>query len=123
MSRSVFNRNKTKSTVADNIISKMDDDENPDMNVKFKGYMHGGRGFALEVLNLESLTETTLNLWKSIIEGEGLQSYIKTDIMSGKVNIQCTPVVRRKRPWYLFSLAYLSLSLVCIYLLWTRHQM
>ena len=42
MSQSVFNRNKTKSTIADKIINQMNDDDNPDMAVKFGGYMHGG---------------------------------------------------------------------------------
>jgi putative AlgH/UPF0301 family transcriptional regulator len=55
MSQSVFNRNKTKSTIADKIITQMNDDDNPDMAVKFGGYMHGGKGFALKVTNLESI--------------------------------------------------------------------
>lgn len=123
MSRSVFNRNRTQSTIANTIINKMDDGNNPDMKVNFKGYMHGGKGFALEVLNLESLTEGTIHLWKSIIDTQGLESDIKTDIMGGKVDIKCTPQEIKKRPPYLLALLYLSLSLGCIYTLWIRHQM
>jgi len=121
MSQSVFYRNKTKSAAADVIINSMEDVDNPDMDIRFKGYMHGGKGFALEVLNLESITEKTMNMWKSIIEHQGLRSIIETDIMSGKVNIQCTPE-RQKRRAHVFSFVYLSISLACIYILWIRHH-
>lgn len=124
MSQSVFNRNKTKSTIADKIITQMNDEDNPDMAVNFGGYMHGGKGFALKVTNLETITEYTTNLWKTIIESEGLESDIVTDMMNGSVNIQCTPH-KKKRSYggkYLNSLAYLSLTIFFIYCLWIRHH-
>ena len=68
MSRSVFNRNRTRSAKADQIMEQLNDEDNPDMKVNFKGYMHGGKGFALEVLNMENITEATTKLWKGIIE-------------------------------------------------------
>ena len=89
MSRSVFLRSRTRSTRADKIIEELNDDENPDMKVNFRGYMHGGKGFALEVLNMENITEATTNIWKKIIEAQGLTASIVTDMMGGKVNIQC----------------------------------
>ncbi len=122
MSRSVFYRNRTRPVKAENIMTKLNDDQNPDMKVNFKGYMHGGKGFALEVLNLENITEATMNLWKNIIDGQGLNSSIVTDMMGGKVNIQCTPEKRQKRRSYLNSFVYLSLTLGFIYTLWTRHH-
>ena len=123
MSRSVFNRNRTRSIKADKIIHELNDDQNPDMKVNFKGYMHGGKGFALEVINMENITEATTRLWKSIIEGQGLNSSIVTDMMGGKVNIQCTPEQKRqKRRSYMNSFVYLSMTVFFIYMLWTRHH-
>lgn len=125
MSQSVFNRNKTKSTVADTIISQMHDEDNPDMSVDFEGYMHGGKGFALKVSNLEKITEYTKNVWKSVIEAQGLKPQIVTDMMSGTVDIKCTTVENKKRSYggkYLNSLAYLSLVIFFIYCLWIRHR-
>jgi len=122
MSRSVFNRNRTRSGVADKIISELNDVDNEDMEVEFKGYMHGGKGFALEILNLESISERTLQLWKRVIEGKGLNPCIETDMMSGKVNIKCVENVRQSRKPFMKTLMYLSLTLTFIYILWNRHQ-
>lgn len=122
MSRSVFNRNRTRSGVADKIISELNDVDNEDMEVEFKGYMHGGKGFALEILNLESISERTLQLWKRVIEGKGLSPCIETDMMSGKVNIKCVENVRQSRKPFMKTLMYLSLTLTFIYILWNRHQ-
>jgi len=123
MSNSVFYRNKTRTPAADTIISKMGDENNPDMDVQFKGFMHGGKGFALEVSNLEQITEYTTNLWTRIIEGEGLTPSIVTNMMSGTVKIQCTPEEKRQGGRsYLNSFMYLSLTIIFIYSLWTRHR-
>lgn len=123
MSRSVFNRNRVRSAKADKIIQELNDDDNPDMKVNFRGYMHGGKGFALEVLNMENITEATTNLWKNIIESQGLSSNIVTDMMGGKVNIQCIHEEKRqKRRYYLNSIVYLSMCIFFIYMLWRRHQ-
>lgn len=92
------------------------------MEVEFKGYMHGGKGFALEILNLESISERTLQLWKRVIEGKGLNPCIETDMMSGKVNIKCVENVRQSRKPFMKTLMYLSLTLTFIYILWNRHQ-
>lgn len=122
MSRSVFNRNQTRSGIADTIITELNDHSNNDMEVEFKGYMHGGKGFALEILNLESITEKTLQLWKSLIKKRGLHPFIETDMMSGKVNIKCVEPRRQSRTPYMKSIMYLSLTLTFIYILWNRHQ-
>ena len=123
MSRSVFNRNRNRSVKADKIMEQLNDEDNPDMKVNFRGYMHGGKGFALEVLNMENITEATTKLWKGIIEGQGLTSNIVTDMMGGKVNIQCVHEEKRQtRRYYLNSIMYLSMCISFIYMLWSRHQ-
>ena len=61
MSRSVFNRNQTRSGIADTIITELNDHSNNDMEVEFKGYMHGGKGFALEILNWNQLQKRPFN--------------------------------------------------------------
>ncbi len=123
MSQSVFNRNRTKSTIADKIITEMTDDENPDMEVKFGGYMHGGRGFALMVKNLDTINEYTLGLWKNIISSQGLESNIITDMLDGSVKIQCAPMTKRQsKKKYMKSLVYLSITIFLIYKLWIRHH-
>lgn len=123
MSRSVFNRNRTRSVKADKIMEQLNDEDNPDMKVNFRGYMHGGKGFALEVLNMENITEATTKLWKGIIEAQGLTSNIVTDMMGGKVNIQCVHEEKRQpRRYYLNSIMYLSMCIFFIYMLWSRHQ-
>ena len=59
MSKSIFLRNRKRPDVANRIMSNMNDHDNPDMDVNFKGYMHGGKGFLLEVTNMESVKEYT----------------------------------------------------------------
>jgi hypothetical protein len=123
MSRSVFHRNRVRSAKADKIMEELNDDQNPDMKVNFRGYMHGGRGFAIEVLNMENITEATTKIWKKIIEGQGLTSNIVTDMMGGKVDIKCIHAEKRQeRRSYLNSFVYLSMSVFFIYMLWTRHR-
>jgi len=122
MSRSVFNRNNTKSTIADKIITEMEDEDNPDMKVNFGGYMHGGKGFALKVTNMDLITEYTMELWKNIIAAQGLTSQIVTDMLQGKVEIHCTPNQKRhKDKKYTKSFVYLSITFYLIYILWNRH--
>lgn len=123
MSQSVFNRNLTKSTIADKIITQMEDEENPDMQVKFGGYMHGGKGFALLVKNLDTINEYTLELWKNIISSQGLESNIVTDMLGGSVKISCEPASKRQpNKKYMKSLMYLSITIFLIYQLWIRHH-
>lgn len=123
MSKSVFLRNRTKPIVADKIMRDMQDEDNPDMAVNWKAYLHGGKGFALEVLNMESISESTMSFWRRIIQGQGFEPRIKTDMLDGKVNIECIPVERRSRSNYLKSLVYLSMFILCIYSLWNRHKL
>ena len=122
MSRSVFNRNRKRSGVAEKIITELNDQNNQDMEVEFKGYMHGGKGFALEILNLESISEATIQLWKNIINKRGLNPFIETDMMSGKVNIKCVENKRQSRNPYMKTIVYLSLTMTFIYILWNRHK-
>lgn len=123
MSRSVFNRNRTRSAVAEKIISKMEDDENPDMRIKFGGYMHGGKGFALKVSNMDRISEYTTTAWKNLIHAQGLTSRIITDMLDGSVKIQCEPIEKRQsNKKYFSSLVYLSLCIFLIYKLWIRHH-
>jgi hypothetical protein len=122
MSKPVFLRNRTRPIVADKIMRDMEDENNPDMSVKWKAYLHGGKGFALEILNMDSISETTMGFWKSIIQGQGFEPRIDTDMLDGKVNISCVPIERRRSYKYLKSLVYLSMFLFCIYTLWSRHK-
>lgn len=123
MSKSVFNRRVKKNKSVDNIMNEMTDTDNPDMEVQFKGYMHGNQGFRLQVNNLESLTDYTVALWKRIVERQGLTPLINTNMMNGTVNIACIPEEKRQsRCRYINSMVYLSISLLSIYYLWHRHQ-
>tara|TARA_B100001059_G_scaffold233405_1_gene273377 strand:- start:998 stop:1363 length:366 start_codon:yes stop_codon:yes gene_type:complete len=120
---SVHKVNHTRSTIADTIINEMTDDDNPDMEVKLKGYHHGGKGFRLIVNNVTKLNEITQDLWKNIISNKGLESEIEADMMNGKVSIDCKPVGKRQRNLKCnYSAMYLSISLILIYILWSRHM-
>ena len=122
MSKSVFNRRLKQNKTVDEIIDGINDTDNPDMDVSFKGYMHGGQGFKLQVNNLETITDYTVSLWRSIVEGQGLRPLISTNIMNGTVDISCTPPEkRRNRCKYINSLVYLSMTVFFIYYLWNRH--
>lgn len=116
---SVHKANRTCSTIADSIINEMNDDNNPDMNVNLKGYHHGGTGFRLIVNNVTKLDDLTTDLWRNIIHSKGLQPVIEADMMNGKVSIDCKPVEKRQRN---YSVVYLSISLILIYILWSRHM-
>ena len=120
---SVHRANTTKSTIADSIIDEMNDEYNPDMEVSFRGYKHGGKGFRLQVLNVETITDYTLSLWKTIIASKGLTSEINTNMLNGKIDIDCRvqPVTRKcplGRTFY--SLVYLSIFVGSLYTLWHR---
>ena len=120
---SVHRANRTKSTIADTIIKEMDDGDNPDMEVDFKGYHHGGKGFKLVVNNITKLNDYTTELWRNIISSKGLEPHIETDMMNGKVNIDCKTIEKRQRMKICnYSLLYLSISLILIYVLWSRHM-
>jgi len=123
MSKSVFNRRLKRNKAADRIINEITDETNPDMDVSFRGYMHGGEGFQLQITNLESITDYTVAMWKNIVEGQGLNSKIATNMMNGTVNIACTPQEKRQsRCRYINSVVYLSTTVFFIYYLWQRHQ-
>jgi hypothetical protein len=119
---SVYRANTTKSTIADSIMEQMHDEDNPDMNVSFKGYKHGGSGFKLQVMNIETLTDYTLSLWKTIIASQGLDSEINTNMVSGKIDIDCHIKQKKSRKRYFYSLMYLSITVGSLYTLWLRHQ-
>ncbi len=120
---SVHKANRTKSTIADTIIKEMSDEDNPDMEVKFKGYHHGGKGFKLVVDNITNLNEYTTDLWRNIISSKGLEPQITADMMNGKVNIDCKTIEKRQRNIKCnYSVMYLSICLVLIYILWSRHM-
>lgn len=125
---SVHRANTSKSTIADSIIHEMHDDDNPDMEVSFRGYKHGGKGFRLQVLNVETITDYTLSLWKTIIASKGLSSEINTNMVNGKIDIDCQVQPPRAkcnacmRKKHFYSLMYLSILLVSIYTLWHRHS-
>lgn len=123
MSKSVFLRNRVRSAAAEKIINNMEDDENPDMEIKFGGYMHGGKGFALNVTNIDTISEYTTSAWKNIINAQGYASRIITDMLDGSVKIHCEPIEKRQsKKKYIYSLVYLSICIFLIYKLWTRHH-
>ena len=120
---SVHRANTIKSTIADSIIHEMHDEYNPDMEVSFRGYKHGGKGFRLQVLNVENLTDYTLSLWKTIIASKGLSSEINTNMVNGKIDIDCqVQSSTRKCPSgrTFYSLVYLSIFVGSLYTLWHR---
>lgn len=120
---SVHKANHTRSTIADTIIHEMNDDDNPDMQVDLKGYHHDGKGFRLIVNNVTKLNEMTTELWKSIISTKGLDSVIEADMMNGRVSIDCKPVEKRQGRFKCnYSAMYLSISIILIYILWSRHM-
>lgn len=121
-----------------NLLLQCDNGNNPDLVVVFKGYMHNKSGFKYRVENLESFDANLFNDWRQIIQDQGMQCVINTDLSNSWVDIKCKKVLRHRKnirsssflptasfrlPNIPFSaIAYLCLILSCIYILWIRHN-
>ena len=110
-----------------------DQNNNPDLHIEFKGYMHNRNGFKLRAQNLEVFDASLFDAWKSVVHAKGMECTLQNDLSNSWVNIDCKKVLRnRTRRSYVPSISlsaipfttigYILLLVACIYLLWIRHS-
>lgn len=119
------------------LLKDIDDNQNPDLCVVFKGYLHNKSGFKFRCENLEQIDSSLFDDWKSAILEKGMSCHIQPDFINAWVDIVCKRVLRRRTnlsdrfpklsmptlPSIPFSLlVYITVIFGIIYLLWMRHR-
>ena len=97
---------------------------NDDMTIDVKGYLHNQRGFILKVQNMEKLDDTILRAWQDIVERKGYHCNMSYDFQDGWVDVKCSKESSKAclKAAQLSIFGYLSMIIVCIYLLWYRQN-
>lgn len=106
------------------IACSFTNDENDDMKVDIKGFLHNGKGFILTANNMEKVTDSILQSWRYIITKKGFECNMTYDFNDGWVDIKCTrkPSKTCLKARHLSIFGYLSMIIFCIYLLWYRQN-
>ena len=97
----------------DKLISKFDIDT--DLSISLKGYMHGDKGFILQVTNMTELTDDILQKWKTVVEKNGYECSMRYDFQDGWVDISCYYKKGSYVFFYCQQLIYLSFISFSIY--------
>jgi hypothetical protein len=134
----VYSKNNELDDFTKDFIHKVvsaDEGNNPDMKVEFKGFRHDNLGFTVALHNMEVFSDSLTQAWHDIASESGMTLTVKNDMVNGEVVIKCQRIQRRRTPIRkrpisagsfsyppLKTIIYISLSIVCIYLLWTRHS-
>jgi hypothetical protein len=122
--RSETSTNEAIENIKNDIITSEIND-NDDMNITLKGYMHNQTGFVLNVTNIEKIDDSVLTNWKQKVQNRGYQCDLRYDFHDGWVDIRCTQSPKRKsilKARQLQQLGYLSVMVVSIYMLWQKHN-
>ena len=113
--------NKTANSDIAEIISKLkyiSVDENPDLSVQFKGYTHGKKGFIIQVTYVENISDDIVDQWKYI--SDRFKCAVDMDYNNRSVNLYFEPKIQKVRNYS--SIIYLSLIVICIWILCMRHS-
>lgn len=141
MSDSIFNASHQEDTFITSLRKKLqecDDGSNPDIHIAFQGNLHNNMGFKLRVENVEVYNASLTAYWKEVIQKEGMEAEIESDMTQAVITITCKRILRRRNPLRsmampslpsfsissipLASLSYILICSGCIYIEWNRHQ-
>lgn len=124
----IFRRETSTTDVIERIkndVITCETNNNDDMNISLKGYMHNNTGFVLTVNNIEKLDDTVLKRWKNVVEKHGYVCDMRYDFHDGWVDLRCTASGRSKpflKVHNFQQIVYLSMIVFSIYMLWQRHN-
>lgn len=135
----------TINTEEDSFVQKLkkelyeaDHNQNTDLHIQFKGYLHNKTGFQLRIENIEVFNDELIETWKNIVSNHGLNCDITADLSNAWVLLKCRrilrhrkslrdrfsiPLMKLKMPSVPFTLlGYLLIIVACIYIIWSRNK-
>jgi hypothetical protein len=133
----VYNRTSDIDETTKDFLQRLvlaDEGNNPDLKVEFKGYTHDETGFVVNMHHIEVYSQALVDSWVGLADSEGMTCSIQNDMVNSLVIIKCERVQRRRtgmpksnniqaKPRLpLTNVLYLSLSLLCLWVLWNRHS-
>ena len=113
--------NKTPNTDISEIIAKLkyiSIDENQDLQVSFKGYTHGKSGFVIQLTFVEMITDKFVESWKNV--SKKYICDVDMDYNNRTVNLYFETKIQKVSNYS--PIIYLSLIILCIWILYTRHS-
>jgi len=115
-----------------------DQQQNSDLHITFKGYLHNKTGFQLRIENIEVFTDRLIEDWKFIVKNHGLQCDVTADLSNAWVLLTCKKLLRHRKsirdrftlPKFnvkisslpFMTIGYLMIIIACIYFIWTRNR-
>lgn len=115
-----------------------DQQQNTDLHITFKGYLHNKTGFQLRIENIEVFTDQLIEDWKFIVKKHGLQCDVTADLSNAWVLLTCKKLLRHRKsirdrftlPKFNFKISslpfmtigYLMIIIACIYFIWNRNR-
>ncbi len=132
-------------TVQDQFIKQLkeelvaaDQQQNSDLHIEFKGYLHNKTGFQLRIENIEVFTDQLIEHWKLIVKNHGLQCDVTADLSNAWVLLTCKRILRNRKsirdtfslPKFnvkisslpFMTIGYLMVIIACIYIIWNRNR-
>ena len=119
-------------------IFDADRNQNSDLHIEFKGYLHNKTGFKLRIENIEVFDGDLIDAWKDIVSNHGLTCDVIADQANAWVLLTCKRILRHRKsfrdrfsmpnvnvkvPSLPFTLMlYLMIIIACIYIIWNRNK-
>ena len=115
-----------------------DQQQNSDLHIQFKGYLHNKTGFQLRIENIEVFTDQLIEDWKNIVKSHGLHCDVTADLSNAWVLLTCKRILRHRKsirdrfslPKFnvkisslpFMTIGYLMVIIACIYIIWNRNR-
>ena len=114
-----------------------DQQQNSDLHIQFKGYLHNKTGFQLRIEKIEVFTDQLIEDWKHIVKSHGLHCDVTADLSNAWVLLTCKRILRHRKsirdrfslPKFnvkisslpFMTIGYLMVIIACIYIIWNRN--
>ena len=74
-----------------------DQQQNSDLHIQFKGYLHNKTGFQLRIEKIEVFTDQLIEDWKHIVKSHGLHCDVTADLSNAWVLLTCKRILRHRK--------------------------
>lgn len=112
---SVFSADKVANSEVAEIISDLKRLAYDEVDIQFKGYTHGKRGFQLRVRDIQTMDDELMTRWMNV--SDKYTSSIEFDTSSNACTLEYTKLQETTQNYWWM---YLSVCVLSIYLLWKR---
>tara|TARA_B100001142_G_C14294207_1_gene640134 strand:+ start:320 stop:709 length:390 start_codon:yes stop_codon:yes gene_type:complete len=112
---SVFSADKIANSEVAEIISDLKQLAYEEVDVQFKGYTHGKRGFQLRVSDIQRMDDVLISAWMNV--SDRYTSSIDFDTSSSSCVLEFKRIEETSRNYWW---VYLSICVLSIYILWKR---